>query len=66
MTDYKVIVDKSTVPVGTLDKVRDTITQELAKRAVSTPFSVVIFDGRNLYELALVRGQGLEYLAIRR
>lgn len=41
MTDYKVVVDKSTVPVGTSEKVRTAIAQELAKREVSTPFSVV-------------------------
>ena len=41
MTDYKVVVDKSTVPVGTADMVRGVIEEELAKRAVSTPFSVV-------------------------
>jgi len=41
MTDYKVIVDKSTVPVGTSDKVRAAVAQELAKRDVNTPFSVV-------------------------
>ena len=41
MTDYKVIVDKSTVPVGTGDKVRAAITDELAKRGVTTPFAVV-------------------------
>lgn len=41
MTDYKVVVDKSTVPVGTADKVRAAIAEELAARGVSTPFSVV-------------------------
>ena len=41
MTDYKVVVDKSTVPVGTADAVRAAITEELQKRGVSTPFSVV-------------------------
>jgi UDPglucose 6-dehydrogenase len=41
MTDYKVVVDKSTVPVGTADAVRAAITEELRKRGVSTPFSVV-------------------------
>ena len=41
MTDYKVVVDKSTVPVGTADAVRAAIHEELAKRGVATPFSVV-------------------------
>jgi UDPglucose 6-dehydrogenase len=41
MTDYKVVVDKSTVPVGTADRVKAAITDELAKRGVSIPFSVV-------------------------
>jgi UDPglucose 6-dehydrogenase len=41
MTDYKVIVDKSTVPVGTADRVRAAVAEELAKRGVQTPFSVV-------------------------
>ncbi|WNO06244.1 UDP-glucose dehydrogenase family protein [Rhodoferax mekongensis] len=41
MTDYKVVVDKSTVPVGTADRVKAAIADELAKRGVNTPFSVV-------------------------
>ncbi|MDP3636335.1 MAG: UDP-glucose/GDP-mannose dehydrogenase family protein [Azonexus sp.] len=41
MTDYKVVVDKSTVPVGTGAKVKAAILDELAKRAVDIPFSVV-------------------------
>ena len=41
MTDYKVVVDKSTVPVGTADRVKAAIAEELAKRGVTTPFSVV-------------------------
>jgi UDPglucose 6-dehydrogenase len=41
MTDYKVIVDKSTVPVGTADVVKAAVADELAKRGVETPFSVV-------------------------
>src|SRR5450830_579405 len=40
MTDYKVIVDKSTVPVGTAEKVRAAIQGELDARGVTTSFSV--------------------------
>ena len=41
MNDYKVVVDKSTMPVGTADAVRESILQELKLRGVNTPFSVV-------------------------
>ncbi len=41
MTDYKVVVNKSTVPVGTADRVQAVIQEELAKRGVNPPFSVV-------------------------
>jgi len=40
MTDHKVIVDKSTVPVGTADMVRAAVADELAKRGVDLAFSV--------------------------
>lgn len=35
MNKYMIIVDKSTVPVGTAEKVRETITNELASRGKS-------------------------------
>ncbi|WPH16061.1 UDP-glucose dehydrogenase family protein [Variovorax paradoxus] len=38
---YAVIVDKSTVPVGTADKVRATIQEELSARNVQVDFDVV-------------------------
>ncbi len=41
MNDYKIIVDKSTVPVGTAQKVKQTIGEELKKRGASIPFGVV-------------------------
>ncbi len=40
MTDYKLVVDKSTVPVGTAGKVKAAIEHELALRGVSLEFSV--------------------------
>lgn len=41
MTDYKVVVDKSTVPVGTADKVKAVMAEALQKRNLDIPFSVV-------------------------
>jgi UDPglucose 6-dehydrogenase len=41
MTRFKVVVDKSTVPVGTADKVQQVIQAELAARESATKFSVV-------------------------
>tara|TARA_R110002167_G_scaffold364086_1_gene585331 strand:+ start:11841 stop:13169 length:1329 start_codon:yes stop_codon:yes gene_type:complete len=41
MTHGLIVVDKSTVPVGTADKVKTTIQTELDQRGVSIPFDVV-------------------------
>jgi UDPglucose 6-dehydrogenase len=41
MAGYKVVVDKSTVPVGTADKVREAIREELAARKAEIPYAVV-------------------------
>lgn len=41
MTDYKVVIGKSTVPVGTADQVKALIAAELAQRAVAVPYAVV-------------------------
>ena len=41
MTEPKIIVDKSTVPVGTADKVTNAVTNILAERNISLEFDVV-------------------------
>jgi UDPglucose 6-dehydrogenase len=41
MDDYKVVVNKSTVPVGTGDLVRQAIAEELQLRGLDTPYDVV-------------------------
>ena len=41
MTDYKIIIDKSTVPVGTADKVKKTVLDVLAHRGETQEFDVV-------------------------
>ncbi len=41
MQEYRIVVDKSTVPVGTADKVRAEIEKTLRERGVSLEFDVV-------------------------
>lgn len=41
INSYTIVVDKSTVPVGTADKVKAAIREELDKRGVGVPFDVV-------------------------
>ena len=40
MTQWTLVVDKSTVPVGTADQVRAVIAEELAARNVDVPYAV--------------------------
>lgn len=54
MTDYKVIVDKSTVPVGTADKVRAAVKEELEKRGLSSMDYSVVSNPEFLKEGAAV------------
>ena len=41
MNDYRIIIDKSTVPVGTADKVREHVAAALADRKLDLEFDVV-------------------------
>ena len=41
MDDYRVVVNKSTVPVGTADRVRSAVTEELDGRGLNLEFDVV-------------------------
>ena len=41
MSEYRVVVNKSTVPVGTSERVRAAIAEELKSRSLDLPFSVV-------------------------
>ncbi|MDA8138641.1 MAG: UDP-glucose/GDP-mannose dehydrogenase family protein [Desulfobacteraceae bacterium] len=41
ITDYKIIINKSTVPVGTADRVREIIQKEIDKRGLKVEFDVV-------------------------
>ena len=39
--DYKIVVNKSTVPVGTADRVKDIIQEQVRQRGISVEFDVV-------------------------
>src|SRR5690606_4743269 len=41
MDEYRVIIDKSTVPVGTADRLREQVQAVLRERGVDVPFDVV-------------------------
>jgi len=41
MTEHKIVIDKSTVPVGTADRVREAIADELSRRGAGIDFAVV-------------------------
>jgi UDPglucose 6-dehydrogenase len=41
MTEFRIIVDKSTVPVGTADEVRERVERTLGERGVNLEFDVV-------------------------
>jgi UDPglucose 6-dehydrogenase len=41
MSEHKLVVDKSTVPVGTADAVRNAVAEELGKRNAKLTFAVV-------------------------
>ncbi|SEP07031.1 UDP-glucose dehydrogenase family protein [Aquisalimonas asiatica] len=41
MDGYRVVVDKSTVPVGTADRVRAVLSEQLAARGMDVPYAVV-------------------------
>ncbi|RZU97811.1 UDP-glucose dehydrogenase family protein [Spiribacter vilamensis] len=41
MESHRIIVDKSTVPVGTADRVREAVDRRLQQRGVTTSYSVV-------------------------
>jgi UDPglucose 6-dehydrogenase len=54
MTDYKVIVDKSTVPVGTADKVRAEVSRRVGQAPAAMPKFDVVSNPEFLKEGAAV------------
>lgn len=54
MTTPKVVVDKSTVPVGTAEKVTAAITEELAKRGLAAELCSIVSNPEFLKEGAAV------------
>jgi len=54
MTDYKVVIDKSTVPVGTADKVRAAIAGELSARGLGSMEYAVVSNPEFLKEGAAI------------
>ena len=41
ISDYKIVINKSTVPVGTADRVKDIIQEQVRQRGISVEFDVV-------------------------
>lgn len=41
MSDYKIVINKSTVPLGTAQQVRNLIATELSQRLLNIPFAMV-------------------------
>ena len=75
MTDYKLVVNNSTVPVGTAEKVREALIIVTEWKEFRSPDfdapkahlkAPLIFDGRNLYDPKSVRATGMEYFPIGR
>lgn len=54
LKDFKLIVNKSTVPVGTADRVRVAVRQELTKRGMSTELFDVVSNPEFLKEGAAI------------
>jgi len=54
LKDFKLIVNKSTVPVGTADRVRDAVRHELTQRGMSTELFDVVSNPEFLKEGAAI------------